>query len=314
MRRDKIIGYTVTFTAGFSFGTIPVIIALLRDVETSIIEQAFLRLFLGGLFGCGLLGFSYFNQREIFQQSSRKNVQRTYVLQSLFFTLALIVYIGSIILETPVGQASLLIQVHPIITLILGFIILHEKITKNKLVSLLLGFIGLILLTTPWEWQSMMQHILGDLLAMSNGILYAFYLLIGAHSVKIREKVPSHVSISWILLWGLLWGFLLLFALTLLPLPSESTLFDPGILIDPYILSLGIILTTTGSIIPYGLILLSNKYNIESSRQSILLLGEPIAAMILGLLILSEPITIWYIAGGVILMLAIVNLVITKED
>lgn len=314
MKREKIIGYGVTLTAGVCFGTIPVIIALLRDVETSVIEQAFLRLFLGGIFGFGLLLYCYMNQKEIFQQSSSQAVQKTYVMQSLFFTLAIIAYIGSIILETPVGQASLLIQVHPIVTLILGFIFLQERISKNKLFSIILGFIGLVLLTTPWEWQSVMEHLLGELLAMSNGFFYAFYLLIGAYSTQIREKVPSFISIAWILLWGLLWGFFQLFILALLPLPTNYTLFDLEIFINPYILSLGIILTITGSIIPYGLILISNKYNIESSKQSILLLGEPISAIILGFLILSEPITIWYIAGGIALILAIVNLIIIKED
>ncbi|MHA2174236.1 MAG: DMT family transporter [Candidatus Hodarchaeales archaeon] len=314
MNRRIFVGYIITLTAGFSFGAIPVIIALLRDADTSVIEQAFLRLSLGGFTGFGVLMYAYLIQNEEFHFSSLKRVQKSYLWQSLVFTLAIIAYIISIVLETPVGQASLLIQVHPIITLILGYFLLREEINKNKLFSIILGFFGLILLTQPWKWQSVMDHLVGDLLAMTNGMFYAIYLLIGAHSTQIREKIPFYISIAWVLFWGFLWGFLLLFILTLLPLPASYTLFNLRIFVDPYILGLGIILTIMGSIIPYGLIMLSNKFNIESSKQSILLLGEPVAAIILGLVILSEPITFWYIAGGFVLIIAIINLIISEQD
>ena len=41
--------------------------------------------------------------------------------------------------------------------------------------------------------------------------------------------------------------------------------------------------------------------------------GEPIAAAVLGYLILSEQITIWYLVGGFFLLLAIINIVVSAD-
>ena len=165
MYRHQLTGYFVAILAGFSFGSIPVIIALLRDVGVSITEQAFLRLFLGGIAGILLLIFYLVQNKGEFKASLTIKVQQSYILQGLVFTLAILVYIGSIILETPVGEAALLIQIHPLITLILGAFFLREEVNRQKIVALLLAFIGLIILTQPWEWQSFLTSFVGDLLA-----------------------------------------------------------------------------------------------------------------------------------------------------
>ena len=56
--------------------------------------------------------------------------------------------------------------------------------------------------------------------------------------------------------------------------------------------------------------MISSRY-VESSRSAILLLGEPLGAIVFGLLILNEPITIYYIIGGGLLMFAIIYLILT---
>ncbi len=306
MQRQVLIGYFVTILAGLSFGGIPIIVALLRDAGTSFTEQAFLRLFLGGMAGVLILLLYLIQRKDNFRASLTKNAQQSYIWQGLVFTIAIIVYIGSIILETPVGEAALLIQIHPLITLILGALLLKEEINQRKIVAIIFAFLGMIILTQPWEWQFFLTTIVGDLLASLNGIFYAIYLLIGAYSVQIRSKIPFYVSISWILFWGFIWGITIFIFLRMLPLPSAMFVFSSENILNPYILSLGLLLAILGSIIPYGLIMLSNKFEIESSTQSILLLGEPIAAAILGFLFLSEPITIWYIVGGVPMLVGMV--------
>ena len=176
---------------------------------------------------------------------------------------------------------------------------------KRKIWALFFAVLGMIILTQPWEWQSFLTSIAGDILASLNGFLYAIYLLLGAYSAQIRLKIPFYVSVSWILFWGFVWGIILFLILSLSPLPSEVFTFSIENILNPYILSLGLLLTIVGSIVPYGLIMLSNKFQIESSTQSILMLGEPISAVILGFIFLSEPITIWYIIGGIPMLFAI---------
>ena len=313
MERRVFWGFLVTIAAGLSFGFIPIIVALLRDLDVSILEQTFLRLFFGGITGfLGLLGYIRW-KREKFNLAIRKEVQKTYIWQGLFFTVAIMVYIGSIILDTPVGEAALLIQVHPLITLILGALLLNEIVDRRKIYSLVLGFMGLILLTRPWEWKEFFSSFLGDLLATLNGVLYAIYLVIGASSVKVRAKIPPSLSIFWVLVWGFVWGIMIILILYLLPFNSDFLSFSLQNLTLTPILVLGVFLAILGSVLPYGLLMLSNKYEIESSIQSILLLGEPIAAVILGYLVLTEPITSWYLIGGFFLLLAIINILSTAN-
>ena len=89
--------------------------------------------------------------------------------------------------------------------------------------------------------------------------------------------------------------------------------FDLNNMLQPEILILGILLTLFGSIIPYSLIMFSSSRNVESSKQGILLLGDPIGALILGYLLLSEAITFWYVAGGTLLLIAIILILMFSE-
>jgi drug/metabolite transporter (DMT)-like permease len=249
-----------------------------------------------------------------FKVSLTRNIQKTYFWQGFIFSFAIIVYVASIFLETPVGEASFLIQIHPLVTLIFGVLFLKEEISRRKLLSLFLAFLGLIILTRPWEWQSFLSSFTGDLLAASNGILYAVYLLIGTASAKTREKISFYISVSWVIFWGLIWGLPILTLATLLPLPTNIVSFNIEVLFTPDILILGIVLAILGSILPYALIMVSNKYKIESSKQSILMLGEPLSAAFFAYLILGEGITIWYVLGGFVLILAIINLVVSSQQ
>ena len=314
MKNRLLPGYIAAVGAGIAFGSIPVINALLRDVNVSVTEQTFLRLFLGGIISISVLIVYRIMKIDEFKVSLTRNIQKTYFWQGLIFVLAILVYVGSIFLETPVGEASFLVQIHPVVTLIFGFLFLKEEITSRKLTSLVLAFIGLIILTRPWEWIAFMSSFAGDLLATLNGILYAIYLLYGTASAKARKKVSFYISVSWVLFWALIWGLPILTLLTLLPLPSNAFTFNIEILITPYILILGIILAILGSVLPYALVMISNKYEIESSKQSILMLCEPISAAFFAYLILGEGITIWYVLGGFVLLLAIANLVINTHQ
>ncbi len=312
-QKNTVIGYSVSLVAGLSFGFIPIIIALLRDANVSVLEQLFLRLSLGGIMGIfGILGF-FLWKKEVFSQAINKTVQATYVWQGFFFTIAIVVYIWSIVLDTPVGEASLLIQIHPLVTLILGAIFLNEVVNRRKISSIVLGITGLLLLTRPWEGERFLSSLLGDLLATLNGTLYAVYLVIGASSVKIRKKIPPSLSIFWVLVWGFIWGMIVIILLFIFPFESVRFAFDFQNVIKVNNLIFGALFAILGSILPYGLLMIANKFEVESSIQSILGLGEPIAAIFLGYIFLSEPITIWYFLGGVFLLMAILNILSTAE-
>ncbi|MHA2294561.1 MAG: DMT family transporter [Candidatus Hodarchaeales archaeon] len=305
MSDHRTFGYTIAVLAGLSFGALPIISALSRDLGASSIEQAFLRIFISSLAGIVVVIFFYSRNSSEFSLSIDFSAQKTYFLQGLLLVINIFLYLSSIALRTPVGEAALLVQVHPFVTLIFGYFLLGEKITRTKIGSLFLAITGLLIITSPWEWDSFLTSLPGDFLAVLNGFFYSVYLLVGRWGTKYRKNVSSGLSISWVLIWAMI-AYLPVYAfLTFLPLPGELIAFSFETVLSPDILLLGIFLALFGSIIPYGLIMVSSSV-IESSTQSLLLLDEPIGVIILGWLILGEPITIPYIIGGIALISSII--------
>jgi drug/metabolite transporter (DMT)-like permease len=312
LEKEDIAVYSAILLAGLSFGAVPIFSALLRDSQVSSIEQSFVRLLIGSIAGIIIVIFHAKNGKSSFQSSLSIPVQKTYVAQGILLALSLNCYLASIVLRTPVGEAALLCQIHPVITLILAWIILKESITSKKIVSLIFAFCGIVFLTQPWKWSSFLSSISGDILAVLSGVAYSIYIIIGKFSVSKRNKISPSLSIGWVLIWGFLMWLPLLLITQLIALPPEITSFDLLTYSTVETIFYGVCLGTIGNIIPFGLIMLTTN-RIESSRTSILLLSEPLGAILLGALILNESITVWYIFGGFFLLLAVIVIIPTKS-
>ncbi len=308
----KTLGYVAAIFGGLSFGTIPILSAILRDNNVSSLEQSSIRLFFGAAIGIiFILVFFLFRRKEL-RQSLNLSTQRPYLVQGFFLALMIVLYLSSISLGTPAGEAALLIQIHPIITLVLGSRFLGEKITKAKLISILLALVGIILLTEPWNWESFLQSIVGDLLMILLGILYAAYLLVNRWGTKYTEQISPTISIGWVLIWAFIIGVPLLLLLSLFPLSPQIISFSIQNIIVPKVIGYGFLLAFFGSLVTYGLIMVASKY-IESSIVSILVLSEPIGAIILGAIVLEEPITLFYVLGGIAIIIAATVIFLTSR-
>lgn len=294
--------------AGLSFGNIPIINVILRNNNVSTIEQVFIRAVIGAIFSILVIIITFqFGSRKEIANALTKNNQFFYAIQGLILNIMIMVYFISIALDTPVGEAALLVQIHPLLTLILGALILKEKFSQEKIISLVIAFFGIFILIRPWEFSSFLTHIVGDVFAMLNGIFYSIYLIVGRLSRNNRLQISPLVSISFVLIWALITFIPILFFMTILPIDPLINTFSFSIYNSLFVMALGIALGLFGSVLPYGLIMIASRY-VESSRSAILLLGEPLGAIIFGLLILGEPITIYYVIGGGMLLFAIIYL------
>lgn len=307
-------GYIAAILGGFSFGSIPILSATLRDDGISSLEQSILRLVFGAIIGLVILLIFWISNKDNFRKSLAYSAQKTYIIQGLIFSIMIVLYLSSIALRTPAGEAALLIQVHPIVTLIIGWFLLKEKVTKSKIVSVLIAVAGIIVLTEPWDWESFLTSITGDFLALLLGILYAFYILVNRWGTRNTKEINPSVSIAWVLTWSFVIGIPFLLILSFLPLPPILVAFSFENILKLGIVGLGFLLAFFGSLIPYGLIMVATRY-IESSRTSILLLTEPIGAILLAYIFLNEEVTIWYLIGGIcILLAAITTIVFSRKE
>ena len=312
MQGNQLFGYVAAILAGFTFGMIPVISALMRNLGISSLEQVFFRIMYAFFFSIIVLFYLFMKNRDRFIKSLCWDFQKSFLLQGFFMTLMVISYLSSVALHTPVGEAALLTQIHPFLTLMLGYLFLKEQITKPKLFSLGVAILGVLVITAPWQWDSFLSSIMGDVLAMSNGFFYALYLVVGRKKSEARESLGSLLSISWVLFWAFIVGFPMIVLLSMFQINPLITTLRYTVLLEPKAAFFGFLLALTGSFIPYGLLMITAK-TVESSKTSILVLGEPVGAILFGNLLLHEPITWNYLGGSFLLGIAIALTVNPKE-
>ena len=114
-------------------------------------------------------------------------------------------FIAGLDYSTPVNS-SILIIISPIFVVILSFFIFKNKINFIKILGIILGFIGaMILILTADSNNSIGRNIpLGNFLFIVNSISYAYYLII----VKpMAEKYDLITLFKWLFLIGLIFNF-----------------------------------------------------------------------------------------------------------
>ena len=114
-------------------------------------------------------------------------------------------FIAGLDYSTPVNS-SILIIISPIFVVILSFFIFKNKINFIKILGIILGFIGaMILILTADSNSSIGRNIpLGNFLFIVNSISYAYYLII----VKpMAEKYDLITLFKWLFLIGLVFNF-----------------------------------------------------------------------------------------------------------
>lgn len=110
-----------------------------------------------------------------------KVIQRKDLMWSLVsgFVLAFHFYAWIASLQlTNIASATVLVNVHPIAILFLSYWVLHEKITAQKVMAVLLTLIGSIVLSYR-DFSLDPAYLTGDLLAVGSALLFACYLIIG---------------------------------------------------------------------------------------------------------------------------------------
>jgi drug/metabolite transporter (DMT)-like permease len=97
-------------------------------------------------------------------------------------------------------HASLLILLTPILITVFAFAVLHEKVTFSKVLGLVLGVGGAVLLILSKERSaSATNYLLGDILIIINAISYTVYFILVKPLMSVYP--PLHV-IRWVFTFG----------------------------------------------------------------------------------------------------------------
>lgn len=99
-------------------------------------------------------------------------------------------------------HASLIMLLTPIIVLLISAIMIKEKITPRKLIGIIIGLVGALLIVSGSGSESdELASVYGDTMIMINAISYGIYLVLVR---RLTKKYHPITVIKWIFLFGTL--------------------------------------------------------------------------------------------------------------
>lgn len=191
--------------------------------------------------------------------------------------------------------AAVLLSLSPLFVLVLAIFLFKEKMTSLKIGSMFLAIFGVILVSGILENTSLIRW---STIGIISGLLAAF--LFALYSIFSRIATDRKYHVFTITFYSLLMS-----SITLLPL-TNWTKIEEFIVVAPLENSIFMVIhSICTSILPYILLTVALGY-IETSKASILAAGgEPIAAMIFGVIFFSEIPTILSFVGIIVTIVAL---------
>ncbi len=140
--------------------------------------------------------FSLFLPQE---KIDKKDFFKFFIAAVFGVVINMLLFLKGLELTTPI-HASVIVTITPIIILLLSSFFLHEKITKLKVVGVILGFCGGILLTALGTSTRVGDNLfLGNLFIFINVISYSIYIIL---IKKLTNKYHPFTFIKWLFLFG----------------------------------------------------------------------------------------------------------------
>jgi len=188
----------------------------------------------------------------------------------------------------PASRGALLVSLNPLFVMLLSALVYKEKITKLKLLGVLVSLTGLVIVVSRGQIGSIFSSFqVGDLFILGCPVTWAIYTIIARPALQ--HTTPLQAT-TWASLTGL--SFLLLFSL------SEPAMPKITLEIGASLLYLGLIGTVVGFVWYYDGI-----QKIGATRTAIFTNLVPVFAILLSVLLLHEEV-IWFTWLGGILVLS----------
>jgi drug/metabolite transporter (DMT)-like permease len=235
-----------------------------------------------------LILFVLFKDRKLFKIKMHDSIYfvGTGILSFVFFNWCFFVAIN----KTSISVAAVLLYTAPALVMVFSAILFKEKMTKKKVLSLVLTFIGCIFVSAFAQGSEQKITITGLLAGLGSGLGYALYSIFGRYAL---EKYDS-ITVT-------LYTFVFA-SIGLIPITNVKEMVNLFSNIDAvyYAITLGLL----GTVAPFLLYTKGLSY-LETSRASIIATLEPIVATIIGITLYSEPVTSFKIIGISLVIFAV---------
>ena len=187
----------------------------------------------------------------------------------------------------PASRGALLVSLNPLFVMLLSALLYKEKITKLKLLGVLVSLTGLVIVVSRGQVGSIFSSFqVGDLFMLGCPVTWAVYTIIARPALQ--QTTPLQATT-----WASITGLSLLFLFSL----SEPSMPKITLEIGTSLLYLGLIGTVVGFVWYYDGI-----QKIGATRTAIFTNLVPVFAILLSVLLLHEEV-IWFTWLGGILVL-----------
>lgn len=192
--------------------------------------------------------------------------------------------------------AAILLSTAPVFVLIFEYFLFNEKITSIKVFSVILVLIGCTMVTGLLEENSLNLSLLGIIAGIGAAVFWAIY------SVSSRKSIDMGRHTFTILLYSLI-------TITIVVIPfTNFTQITDFIYLNPLPNIIFLLMHSLVSFaLPYICITISLNH-LDAGTAVILSSGEPIAALIYGMIFYSEIPTALMVCGVFITIIALIIL------
>lgn len=194
---------------------------------------------------------------------------------------------------TSAAKAALFINLSAIWVALLSPKLLGESFSRKKIAGVLFGLVGIVFVSTNMDFSTFGEgQLIGDFMLVISGVAWALFMVYNKKLIM-NSISATFQSMTWVLL-------LTLFTIAPFSVLSDSRFFD-------------LTLTSWGAIfytaivcwvLPYYLWIEGLKH-LSASTSTVLLLSEIVVAVILSILVLKEPVTIFSSIGALFIVVAI---------
>ena len=287
-QRSKVIVLAVT--TAVMWGIMGIFVRDLSHNQFTNIEISFFR--------CALAGAAYFIFLLLTKPSALKVNIKGLVICVLYgavaYSISFVSYSVSVS-RIPVGVATVLMFMSPIWVVILGTVMFKEKLQKSKIVTIVICFIGAILVANLIGGGEIKLDAIGILAGIINGIGVALQILLPKFFAKEYDRdtllVYGFLGAASVLLFGMDFGSV---AEHISNTPMTNLIWD--------LFGIGILCTMVAN----AACVKSTQY-VEASTTSILSALEVVVGTLVGFFIFHEHLTFLQIAGAVIIVVGAIG-------
>ena len=196
--------------------------------------------------------------------------------------------------ELSLSLAAVLLSLSPVFVLFMAAILFKEKITSKKVICMTIAIAGCVLASGVLESASTMRWSVKGIIVGTIGAF--FYGLYGIISKTAMERGYHAFTTT----------FYCLFMVMLVVIPLTNWKLVTNVVVaNPVKMSVFLVIhSLCTSVLPYILYTFSIRY-IDAGMASILASGEPVAAMIFGVIFFSEIPTVLSVVGIVLVIVAL---------